>query len=250
MSTVLYEHPLNERIRNYLKLEQLFAQAYTCLNSDTSITICNHVFFNALFSIVDTLERNDVRGDLIKDIEKLEQNLVVWSQAPDVDTSALEKNLAQTVQLIGNLRMTIPKWNEIKEDKLLVSLKQRFAIQGGSSSFDLPQLHFWLHQGDDQAKADIKHWLSLLTDISSSLALILKFIRLRADFQTIDAESGFYQDNGEGLLLLRIRLSTKVAYYPTISGNKFRYSIRFMLPCKQTGRRYANQATVFELARC
>jgi len=250
MSTVLYEHPLNERIRNYLKLEQLFAQAYTCLNSDTPIKICNQVFFNALFSIIDTLERNDVRGDLIKDLEKLEQNLVVWSQAPDVDNSALEKNLAQTVKLVGHLRVTIPKWSELKEDKLLTSLKQRFAIQGGSSSFDLPQLHFWLHQGESQAKNDINYWLSLLSDISSSLAIILKFIRLRAEFYPIEADSGFYQDNGEGLLLLRIKLAKEAEYYPTISGNKFRYSIRFMLPCKHTGRRYANQATVFELARC
>jgi cell division protein ZapD len=208
------------------------------------------VFFNALFSIIDTLERNDVRGDLIKDLEKLEQNLVVWSQAPDVDNSALEKNLAQTVKLVGHLRITIPKWSELKEDKLLTSLKQRFAIQGGSSSFDLPQLHFWLHQGESQAKYDINHWLSLLSDISSSLAIILKFIRLRAEFQPIEADSGFYQDNGEGLLLLRIKLAKEAEYYPTISGNKFRYSIRFMLPCKHTGRRYANQATIFELARC
>jgi cell division protein ZapD len=208
------------------------------------------VFFNALFSIIDTLERNDVRGDLIKDLEKLEQNIVVWSQAPDVDNSALEKNLAQTVKLVGHLRITIPKWSELKEDKLLTSLKQRFAIQGGSSSFDLPQLHFWLHQGESQAKYDINHWLSLLSDISSSLAIILKFIRLRAEFQPIEADSGFYQDNGEGLLLLRIKLAKEAEYYPTISGNKFRYSIRFMLPCKHTGRRYANQATIFELARC
>jgi cell division protein ZapD len=250
MSSVLYEHPLNERIRNYLKLEQLFAQAYTCLNSDSSIITCNQVFFNALFSIIDTLERNDVRGDLIKDLEKLEQNLVVWSKAPDVDTSALEKNLSQTLKLVVNLRLTSPRWNQLKEDKLLTSLKQRFAIQGGSSSFDLPQLHFWLHQGENQAKYDIKHWLSLLNDISSSLAIILKFIRLRADFQAIEADSGFYQDNGEGLILLRIKLAKNAEYYPTVSGNKFRYSIRFMLPCKHTGRRYANQATLFELARC
>ena len=188
--------------------------------------------------------------EIIKDLEKLEQNLVVWSQAPDVDNRALEKNLAQTVKLVGHLRVTIPKWSELKEDKLLTSLKQRFAIQGGSSSFDLPQLHFWLHQGESQAKNDINYWLSLLSDISSSLAIILKFIRLRAEFHPIEADSGFYQDNGEGLLLLRIKLAKEAEYYPTISGNKFRYSIRFMLPCKHTGRRYANQATVFELARC
>jgi len=250
MSTVLYEHPLNERIRNYLKLEQLFAQAYTCLNNNLAITTSHQVFFNALFSIIDTLERNDVRGDLIKDLEKLEQNLVVWSKAPDVDTSALEKNLAETVKLVSHLRIPRATWAQLKEDKLLSCLKQRFAIQGGSSSFDLPQLHFWLHQEEEQIRLEMRQWLNLLTDISSALALILKFIRLRAEFEKIEVDSGFYQDNGEGLLLLRIKLAKDAKYYPTISGNKFRYSIRFMLPCQHTGRRYANQATAFQLARC
>ena len=250
MSTVLYEHPLNERIRNYLKLEQLFAQAYSCLSSNISIKTSHQVFFNALFSILDTLERNDVRGDLIKELEKLEQNLVVWSKIPDVDTSALEKNLTETVKLVSHLRISRPTWMQLKEDKLLSCLKQRFAIQGGSSSFDLPQLHFWLHQDEDKVKLEIQQWLNLLSDISSSLAIILKFIRQRAEFETIEADSGFYQDNGEGLLLLRIKLAKDAPYYPTISGNKFRYSIRFMFPCQHTGRRYAYQATVFQLARC
>ncbi len=250
MSTVLYEHPLNERIRNYLKLEQLFAHAYTCLNLDIKIVASHQVFFNALFSIINTLERNDIRGELIKDLEKLEQNLVVWSKRSDVDTSALEKNLTETVRLVSHLKIPRPTWWQLKADKLLSCLKQRFAIQGGSSSFDLPQLNFWLHQDEAETRHDMQQWLNLLTDISSALALILKFIRLRAEFETIEADSGFYQDNGEGISLLRIKLPKETKYYPTISGNKFRYSIRFMLPCQSTGRRYANQATVFDLARC
>jgi len=219
MSTVLYEHPLNERIRNYLKLEQFFAQTYSCLNNSLSIKTSHQIFFTALFSIVDTLERNDVRGDLIKDLEKLERNLVVWSKVPDVDISALQVNLAETVKLVGHLRTPQSSWSRLKEDKLLTCLKQRFAIQGGSSSFDLPQLHFWLHQDAEQIKQEMQQWLTLLSDVSSSLALVLKFIRQRDVFESIEVDSGFYQDNGEGLLLLRIKIAKDAPYYPTVSGN-------------------------------
>ena len=248
MTTILYEHPLNERIRNYLKLEQLFEQAESCVDLDMSLS--HQVFFNALFAIIDTLERCDIRGELIKDVEKLQQNLVVWSQAPDIDTSALESNLKETVTLGSQLKINSQAWCQLKEHKLLASLKQRFAIQGGNSSFDLPQLQFWLHQQTTVISADIKQWLSLLANIKNALALVLKFIRQRAEFESIKTESGFYQDNGEGLLLLRILVAQSAQYYPTISGNKFRYSIRFMLPCEQNGRRYSNQATKFQLARC
>jgi len=248
MTTILYEHPLNERIRNYLKLEQLFVQAHSCANAD--IQTNHQVFFNALFAIIDILERSDIKGDLIKDLEKLQQNLVIWSQSPDIDTSALENNLRETVALSCQLKANNQTWYQLKENKLLASLKQRFAIQGGNSSFDLPQLQFWLHQPTEQVATQIKHWLSLLININNSLALVLKFIRQRAEFKLIETESGFYQDSGEGLLLLRIKISQHAQYYPTISGNKFRYSIRFMLPCEISGRRYSNQATKFQLACC
>jgi len=248
MTTILYEHPLNERIRSYLKLEQLFAQTANCLQCN--ITASHNVFFNALFAIIDTLDRNDIRGDLIKDMEKLEQNLVIWSQAPDIDSTVLSENLQQTIALICQLKNTKPQWTQLKEDKFLAGLKQRFAIQGGNCTFDLPQLQFWLSQSQKQLTDEMSNWLALLEQIRSALYLILKFIRQRGQFIKINTESGFYQDNGEGLLLLRIKVPQGAQHYPTVSGNKFRYSIRFMLPCEESGRRYSNQSTSFELSRC
>lgn len=248
MNTILYEHPLNERIRNYLKLEQLFKQTQECLKID--VVVSHQTFFNSFFAILDTLERNDIRGDLIKELEKLEQNLVIWSNAPDIDNSALEKNLKQTVELICQLKNNTPVWTQLKEDKFLSSIKQRFAIQGGNSTFDLPQLQFWLSRDPTTISDNINQWLSLLDQVKHALALTLKFLRLRADFSEISSESGFYQDNGEGVLLLRIKVDADAEYFPIVSGNRFRYSIRFMLPCEDTGRRYSNQATVFQLAQC
>jgi len=248
MATILYEHPLNERIRNYLKLEQLFSQVNSSANKDIITT--HQVFFSALFAILNTLERSDIKGDLIKDLVKLQQNLVIWSQAPEIDVSAIEENIRETVILISQLKLNNQSWYQLKEHKLLASLKQRFAIQGGSCSFDLPQLQFWLHQPANKIEADIQHWLDLLANVKKSLALVLKFIRQRTEFVLINTDNGFYQDSGQGLSLLRIKVSQNMQYYPSVSGNKFRYSIRFMLPCEKNSLSYSNQATQFELARC
>lgn len=248
MATILYEHPLNERIRSYLKLEQCFAQANDCLSLD--IKTSHNIFFNSFFAIIDMLERNDIRGDLIKDLEKLEQNLVLWSKAPNVDNTALQENLKHTVSLICKLKSNSPKWWQLKDDKFLTTVKQRYAIQGGSSTFDLPQLQFWLHRDTTQQTQQVTHWLSLLDQIKYALQLVLKFIRLRSEFEAISTDSGFFQDTGEGIMLLRIKVDQQAQFYPTVSGNKFRYSIRFMLPCPESGRRYSNQPTQFQLARC
>lgn len=248
MSPVLFEHPLNERIRNYLKLEQLFK--YLNVSSSGDISASHISYFNALFSIIDALERNDIRGDLIKELEKLEQHLVVWSQAPDIDTSLLEDNLKQTVSLLCELKKTKQKWLDYREIKFLTGLKQRFAMQGGTCAFDLPQLHFWLSQDTSILENEMKSWIELFSPIYNSLFLTLKFIRLRGDFININTDNGFYQDSGENLLLLRIKTPEGANFYPTVSGNKFRYSIRFVIPCNEMGRRYLNQPTHFQLASC
>lgn len=248
MSSVLFEHPLNERIRNYLKLEQLFK--HLDMSSSSNISSSHITYFNALFSIIDTLERNDIRGDLIKELEKLEQNLVVWSQAPDIDTSLLEDNLKQTIALLCELKKTKQQWLNYREIKFLTGLKQRFAMQGGTCVFDLPQLHFWLSRDESLLFEEMNSWINLFSSISHSLCLILKFIRLRGEFESIETDNGFYQDNGENILLLRIKTPNNANFYPTVSGNKFRYSIRFVVPCNEMGRRYLNKATNFELARC
>ncbi|GHE95071.1 cell division protein ZapD [Thalassotalea profundi] len=248
MQHVLYEHPLNERIRSYLKLEQMFAQARASVAADTNISY--HIFFNALFSIIDTLERNDIRGDLIKDLEKLEQNLVIWSKSPEINNDALQENLRQVIELICQLKRKTPQWCQIKNDQFLMGLKQRYAIQGGSCSFDLPQLQFWLKQPVTIITNNMAEWLQLFTQIEQALSLILKFIRQRVLFESISTDSGFYQDSGEGLLMLRIKVAHDAPYYPTVSGNKLRYSIRFMLANDEMGKRYHSLPTIFQLARC
>jgi cell division protein ZapD len=248
MPSLLFEHPLNERIRNYLKLEHLFKQLDTSSNIDIKTTYIS--FFNALFSIIDTLERNDIRGDLIKELEKLEQNLVVWSQAPNVDNSRLEHSLQETVSLLCELKKTQQNWNGYKEDKFLIGLKQRFAMQGGTCAFDVPQLHFWLNQSLESTTQELNCWTNMFASISGSLYLVLKFIRLRGDFSTVETDSGFYQGNGENLSLLRIKTPDDADFYPTVSGNRFRYSIRFVIPCAESGRRYLKQPINFDLSKC
>lgn len=248
MTDILYEHPLNERFRNYLKIEQLFAQLDSC---DVSVITQQYpCFFSPLFTILDLFDRNDIRGDLIKDLEKLEQNLVLWSRAPDINSDALSDTLKQVVGLLCQLKGHSPTWWQLKEDKFLNSVKQRFAIAGGSSSFDLPQLQFWLNQDASLMTQDISSWLAQLSTMQQALDVILKFIRLKSDFVDIEADTGFYQDSGEGLVLLRIKTPKEANYYPSVSGNLFRYSIRFMHPCNENGRRYANSTTYFKLAKC
>ena len=80
MSQAIYEFPLNEKVRTYLRLEQLFKQLEQGKTADEDWQYIN--FLDSLFTLLDLSERIDLRNDVLKDIESHEKNLVIWSQHP------------------------------------------------------------------------------------------------------------------------------------------------------------------------
>ena len=75
MSQAIYEFPLNEKVRTYLRLEQLFKQLEQGKQATDDWQYIN--FLDALFTLLDLLERLDLRNDVLKDIEIHEKNLVI-----------------------------------------------------------------------------------------------------------------------------------------------------------------------------
>ena len=77
---MIYDFPLNEKSRTYLRLESLFSQIRDNLESEQSWA---HIaFFKGLFDLQELLERGDLRADLIKDLERLGQRLSHWASRP------------------------------------------------------------------------------------------------------------------------------------------------------------------------
>ena len=227
MAASVYEFPLKEKIRNYLRIEHVLAQLRLLTTKhEPAITL---YFFEQLFTLLDLFDRIDLRTDTIKELDTHERNLVYWSQFPNIDASALEKTLQKTLVLREQLKQSKKFGADLKEDRFLSSIRQRFAIPGGTCSFDLPNLHYWLSQPFEAQKADMEKWLSSIQLLEEVVALSLAFIRERGQFQPMTAVNGFYQGNADDKNeLVRIRCGNEDGFYPTLSGNKFRYAIRFM----------------------
>lgn len=250
MSQAVYEFPLNEKVRTYLRLEQLFVQLKQSADATKNWQFMS--FFEALFTLLDLLERLDIRTDIIKDIEAHEKNLVYWSQHPNIDTDALQSALQKILRLREHLKQSKKIGASLKEDKFLSSIRQRFSIPGGTCSFDLPNLHYWIMQPLDLVRNDIHRWLQELELINEAIEITLSFLRERGRFSQMSADNGFFQgvadDKNE---LIRVRSATDQGYYPMLSGNKYRYAIRFMIFEVEEGSSSAvNQTVEFDLASC
>lgn len=250
MSEAVYEFPLNEKVRTYLRLEQLFAQLKQSAKARENWQFMS--FFEALFTLLDLLERLDLRNDILKDIEAHEKNLVYWSQHPKIDSEALQVALQRILRLRDQLKQSKKIGSSLKEDKFLASIRQRFSIPGGTCSFDLPNLHYWINQPLEDVNKDIQHWLQELHLVDEAIEITLSFLRERGRFVLIKTEKGFYQgisdDKSE---LIRINSPTDKGYYPTLSGNKYRYAIRFLLfVADENGSSSVSEPVEFNLASC
>jgi cell division protein ZapD len=250
MSDAVFEFPLKEKVRNYLRVEQLLGQLK--ISSKSEHHQLQLVFFQQLFELLDLVERLDLRSDLSKDLEAHEKNLVYWSKHPKIDSTALEQALKTVLTLREKLKNDRRFGSALKEDKLLSAIRQRFAIPGGACSFDLPNLHFWLQQPLEKRHIEIAQWLETLALLDDAIAVSLSFIRERGQFINVTAENGFYQGAAEDKNeLIRVRCRVDEGYYPTLSGNKYRYALRFMLfTANENGSSAMENHVQFQLAAC
>ncbi len=227
MSVALYEFPLCEKVRNYLRLEQLFSQLRESKAAKSEHQYLH--FLKLLFDTMDLIDRLDLRTDFLRDIDAQEKKLVYWSQHPDINTQALEQALKTLSKLSAEIKKNTKLGASLKNERFLQAIKQRFTIPSGATCFDLPALFCWLKQDDEIKQEDTTNWLDQLKLIENALEMLLAFLREKAPFQEVETTNGFYQGSSEDKLdLIRVRMSETPNVYPVLSGSKSRYGIRFM----------------------
>ncbi|AMO50556.1 cytoplasmic protein [Enterobacter sp. FY-07] len=243
---ILFEHPLNEKMRTWLRVEFLLQQL------SVHLPLSDHAdalhFFRNVGDLLDVFERGDTRTELLKELERQQRKLQAWSDVPGVDLSRIEA-VRQQLKASGAVLMSAPRiGQQLREDRLIGLVRQRLSIPGGCCSFDLPTLHMWLHLPQEMRDAQIAVWLDSLTPLTQTLTLILDLIRNAAPFRRQTSLNGFYQDNGDDADLLRLQLSLEEQLYPQISGHKSRFAIRFMPLDSEHG--VVPERLDFELACC
>ncbi len=249
----VYEQPLNERMRTILRLEHLFGAARARINDGSQWDARSAIVH--LIEINDLLGRADIKGELIKEIER---HMGVFSglrNNPSVEPGALEEALSSLQPLVYQLKtMSCQPGNVLRHDELINQVKQRAAIPGGMCSFDLPGLHYWLHQAPHTRRAQFLDWLADLEIIESAVNTILQFVRDSTEPQLTIAPKGFFQqqlDQASGYQLVRVMMIPSDALFPEISGGKHRFVIRFLAQNDTAARPQIIEHDVeFELQCC
>ncbi len=250
---VVYEQPLGERIRNFLRLEHLFAVVAAHIDGEREWD--SRSALAAMIDVTDLLARADIKAELMKELDRQAAVLKPLVRNPQVDPGRLEDALARLDRVMAKLRAPDFQPGQcLRRDELVGTIRQRIAIPGGTCNFDLPGFHYWLALPRTHRAAQLRHWFGDLAALEEGIALALSIIRASATPTRENARGGFFQlplDTSVSCHLVRIVLPLTATCYPEISAGKHRFTVRF-LEQRDTQQRPVQtpQDVDFVLERC
>jgi cell division protein ZapD len=227
---VAYEQPLNERMRNFLRLDFLYHQAvhHHTLPDPWS----TRAAVSSLLEILAITQRGDIRSEVLKELERQMHQLSAFATRPGVDSARLKAllnklhRMREELSNVGALFM-----QPLRDSEFLNGIKHRSTIPGGTCEFDLPDYTHWLNQPDEIRGADFARWLAVIRPLGDAISELLWMTREQAKTRREVATNGVYHltlERDVPVQLIRVVLPRGTDIYPEISGSHYRVSIRFL----------------------
>ena len=250
---VAYEQPLNERMRNFLRLDFLYQQAvhHHTLPDPWS----TRAAVSSLLEILAITQRGDIRSEVLKELERQMNQLSAFSARPGVDSARLKilltklHRMREELSTVGALFM-----QKLRDSEFLNAVKHRSTIPGGTCEFDLPDYTHWLNLPDEVRGADFAHWLAVIRPLGDAVGELLWMTREQARSKPEVAPGGVFHlalDRDVPAQMIRILLPSGTDIYPEISGSHYRCSLRFLV-WQDAGNRpvQTTEYVPFTLATC
>jgi cell division protein ZapD len=249
---ILYEYPLHERVRTYLRIEHLSLRLRQLVARVDALD--HHFALVTLFEILDVVARADLKSELLKDLDRQKHALEAYRGNPAIAEDALEGVISDLGQCFSTLSSQSGKAGlGLSENDWLMSIRSRISIPGGTCEFDLPAYYAWQHRTGVRRQTELAQWISSLTPLIDAVHLLLKLLRDSGSPQKVIANAGQFQQTlpqGRTFLLLRLALDVNLELVPEISGNRLMVSVRLMRQGDDQRLHAAPDDVPLELALC
>lgn len=235
---VVYEQPLNERMRTFLRLEFLYTQA--TYHSEAPNPWSARAAVASLLEILAITARGDSRSDVLKELERHVNVLKEYQSKTGVDAGRLRSLMSNLMKLREELSAVGGNFMApLRDSEFLSAIKHRSAIPGGTCDFDLPDYSYWLNRPAEVRAAEFDGWLALIRPLCDGIAELLWLTRQNARSKSEEAAGGIFQlqfDRDNPCQLVRVSLPADTDLFPEISGSQHRCTIRFLNWMNATSR--------------
>lgn len=250
--SIVFEQPLNERVRTFLRLEFLFAQHHHHRTDRSQWGV--RATLRTLLDIFAIVSRSDLKTEILKELSEQHGTLTRLQQRPGVDPTRLQSVLTELNQAINAMQVLTSHalGTVLRDNEFLVSLLHRSTIPGGASNFDLPSFHHWLCLPYDLVRRDLDAWFADLLPFERSVNLVLRL--LRQSTQPLDeiAKGGMFVYTPQAEFdLVRVLVNPEGGVFPEISAGRHRFTVRFMTHRDVNTRATQSSADIpFQLQCC
>jgi cell division protein ZapD len=253
--SITYEHPLNEKMRIFLRLEYLFG----VLNRDLQLNHRDHSDHSieallTLLQLVEVCERFDLKSDTFKHLDRLFNRFSSLRESVGIDQDRLDLILNDIEDQMVALQSLRGKFAApLIANDWLTAIRQKMLVPGALCPGDTPFLHHWLQHSLEARLALLQGWRDHFVPLSQALNTILTLTRKSANAQICTASHGGFQKqlNPQRVSqLVRVRVENHLPVYPEVSGNKHRITIRFMQGHLDEKAFLFQQALPFQLFIC
>lgn len=247
---IVFEQPLSERVRTFMRLEFLFQQRrHHALDDSPTGT---RAALQSLLDVLSLTARSDLKSEVIKDIQEQQAALTrspALLQGMEVRTAFAR--LADALKGVQRLPSHFAG-SSLRSHEFLDAIAKRSAIPGGAAPFDMPALHRWLGEPTIRIRADLERWFSHFSPYEVAIAASLDVLRHCGSDQALVATGGVHLHTPQAAhQLLRVKVSSDTGLYPEISAGRYRYSLRFMRqPDVDSRATQITQNVAFQLQCC
>ena len=229
MEQGIYELPLNERLRTFMRIEFLYSRLkYFVSNLDDNWQ--TRTVIHTLLEIYSILSRTDVRREVLADLDRYIMQMQRFQSAPDADNDMVN-NVLEDLDSIKNQVVDIGTdyLLKLREDEFIASLLHRHTLPGGKAEFDMPKYKFFLESDKKNVAVQINSWIDIIRPICEGIDKLMWIIRESNEPISTVAVGGQYNHQIESrtqISLVRI-ITNDTNVYPEISGGRHLIAVRF-----------------------
>jgi cell division protein ZapD len=251
-SPIVYEFPLNERIRAFLRIERLLETIDFFMQGDSEFE--SRIIVGTLIELLGLLGRVDLKSECIKELDRYTSSLERLMNNPEVEHGTLEKllgEIAQTSEALYSNKNRIGLC--MTENELLKAVSQKGTSLSATCAFDLPYYHYWLRKVESLRRQDLLTWISSLDTLRKAINLSLHLIRNSSTITQEQAQNGFFQktlDPAQPFQILQVELNPQRPYFAEFCGGRHRFSLRFMTANINERPTQASENITFTLICC
>lgn len=226
----VYEQPLNEKTRLFMRLSYLMKRFHEHLDNPTKVN-CQAAIM-VLLELYNLSSRLDVKNAALHVLDIQSQAVRIAEGIEGIDkahAARVLKKLEDKSKRLYSFRGQLGQ--QLKAHNFLNILKQRASIAGGINDMDVPLFNYWLNQAEEKRLSDLKDWARPYEIAFEAIELLMDLIYQGVESFEAVAEGGFYQASlspEKDYQILSLTLEDNLPLYPEISAGKQRFSIRFV----------------------